>query len=114
MDLSMEYLTDLKGTQVTFNAVTEPLFNFPAQAWIIFKKLDEESNRLTKEDSAAGLGPSDTSGKFLCRPATGTEPKKAAIRVSQAVDTPPDHLELIAFRTFIKLDYNVIPRLLGY
>ncbi|KAJ5210975.1 hypothetical protein N7491_010790 [Penicillium cf. griseofulvum] len=98
MDSSMEYLTDLEGTQ----------------KWIRLEKLGEESSRLTKEDTAAELGPSDTSGKFLCRPATGTETKKAAIRARQAVDTPPDHPELIAFRTFIKLDCDVVPRLLGY
>jgi hypothetical protein len=133
-DSSMEYLTDLAGTQVTFDAVAEPPpFNFPAQKWIILEKLSEEPNPLTKEDIAAELGPSDTAGKFLCRPASeeddnrraflriyqqvpiaGTETKKAAIRASQAVDTPPDHPELIAFRTFIRLDCDVVPRLLGY
>ncbi|KAJ5465563.1 hypothetical protein N7530_009350 [Penicillium desertorum] len=133
MDSSMEYLTDLEGTQVSFDAVAEPPFDFPAQKWIILEKLGEESNRLTKEDIDAELGPSDTAGKFLCRPASekddnrraflriyqqvpiaGTETKKAAIRASQAVDTPPDHPELIAFRTFIKLDCAVVPRLLAY
>ncbi|CAI7634572.1 unnamed protein product [Penicillium glandicola] len=133
MDSSMEYLTDLEGTQVTFDAVSEPPFNFPAQTWIILEKLNEESNRLTKEDIAAELGPSDTTGKFLCRPArkeddnrraflriyqqvpiAGTETKKAAIRASQAVETPPDHPELIAFRKFTKLECDVVPRLLGY
>jgi hypothetical protein len=133
MDSSMEYLTDLEGTQVTFDTVAEPPFNFPAQKWIILEKLGEESNRLTKEDIAAELGPSDTAGKFLCRPASveddnrraflriyqqvpiaGTEMKKAAIRASQAVETPPDHPELTAFRTFMKLDCEVVPRLLGY
>ncbi|KAK4868354.1 hypothetical protein LT330_007076 [Penicillium expansum] len=101
--------------------------------WIILEKLGEESNRLTKEDIAAELGPSDTAGKFLCRPASeeddnrraflriyqqvpiaGTETKKATIRASQAIDTPPDHPELIAFQIFIKLDCDVVPRLLGY
>ena len=133
MDSSMEYLTDLEGTQVTFDATTEPPFNFPAQKWIILVKLGEEPNCLTKEDIAAELGPSDTSGKFLCRPAgeeddnrraflriyqqvpiAGTETKRSAIRARQAVDTPPDHPELIAFRTFMKLDCDVVPRLLGY
>lgn len=70
IDSSIEYLTDLEGTQVTFDAVTEPPFNFPAQKWIILEKLGEDSNRLTKEDIAAELGPSNTSGKFLCRPAS--------------------------------------------
>lgn len=129
----MEYLTDLEGTQVTFDAVTEPPFNFPAQTWIILEKLDECSNRLTKEDIANDLGPSDTAGKFLCRPASaenenrraflrvyqqvpiaGTETKKTAIRASQAVETPPDHPELIAFQTFTRLDCDVVPKLLGY
>ncbi|CAG7931453.1 unnamed protein product [Penicillium olsonii] len=133
MDSSMEYLTDLEGTQVTFDAVAEPPFNFPAQKWIILEKLGEESNRLTKEDITAELGPSVTTGKFLCRPASevddnrraflriyqqvpvaGTETKNAAVRATQAVDTPSDHPELIAFRTFIKLDCDVVPRLLGY
>ncbi|CRL26683.1 unnamed protein product [Penicillium camemberti] len=133
MDSSTEYLTDLEGTQVTFDAVAEPPFSFPAQKWIILEKLSEESNRLTKEDIAAQLGSSDTAGKFLCRPASeeddnrraflriyqqvpiaGTETKKAAVRARQAVDTPPDHPELIAFRTFIKRDCDVVPRLLGY
>ncbi|KAJ5918126.1 hypothetical protein N7454_010501 [Penicillium verhagenii] len=59
----MEYLTDFEGTQVAFDAVTEPpSFNFPAQKWIILEKLGEESNRLTKEDITAGLGPSDSTG----------------------------------------------------
>ena len=130
--LSMEYLTDLEGTQVTFDAVAEPPFNFPAQKWTILEKLSEDSNRLTKEDVAAGFGPSDTIGKFLCRPASegddgrraflriyqqvpiaGTETKKASIRAIQA-DTSPDYPELIAFRTFMKLDCDVVPRLLGY
>lgn len=57
----MEYLTNLEGTQVTFDAVAEPPFIFPAQKWIILEKLGEESNRLTMEDTA---------GKFLCRPAS--------------------------------------------
>ncbi|CAG7987605.1 unnamed protein product [Penicillium salamii] len=129
----MEYLTDLEGTQVTFDAVADPPFNFPAQKWIILEKLGEDSNRLTKEDIAAELGPSDTAGKFLCRPAgevddnrraflriyqqlpiAGTETKKAAVRASQAVNSPPDYPELIAFRTFMKLGCDVVPRLLGY
>lgn len=129
----MEYLTDLEGTQVSFDAFAKPPFNFPAQKWTILKKLSEESNRLTKEDIATELGPSDTVGKFLCRPANekddgrraflriyqqvpiaGTETKKASIRASQAADTPPDYPELIAFRTFMKLDCDVVPRLLGY
>jgi hypothetical protein len=133
MDSSIEYLTDLEGTQVTFDAVAEPPFNFPAQTWIILEKLGEDSNRATKEDVDKGFGPSDTWGKFLCRPASeeddnrraflriyqqipiaGTEAKKAAIRATQAVDTPPDHPELIAFQTFTKLDCDVVPRLLGY
>ncbi|KAJ6125605.1 hypothetical protein N7471_012922 [Penicillium samsonianum] len=119
MESSMEYLTDLEGTQVTFDAVTEPPFNFPAQTWIILEKLDECSNRLTKEGIANDLGPSDTAGKFLCRPASaenenrraflriyqqvpiaGTETKKTAIRASQAV--------------FTRLDCDVVPKLLGY
>lgn len=29
VDSSMEYLTDFEGTQVTFDAVAEPPFNFP-------------------------------------------------------------------------------------
>ncbi|KAJ5947652.1 hypothetical protein N7466_000667 [Penicillium verhagenii] len=66
MDSSMEYLTDLEGAQITFDAITEPPFNFPAQKWIILEKLR-------------------SSGK------TGTETKKAGIRASQAVNTPPDH-----------------------
>lgn len=133
MDSSIEYLTDLEGTEVTFDAVAEPPFNIPAQKWMILEKLGEESNCLTKEDIAAELGPSDTSGEFLCRPAgeeddnrraflriyqqvpiAGTAAKKAAIRAKQAVDTPPDHSELIAFRTFMKLGCDVVPRLLGY
>ncbi|KAJ5920209.1 hypothetical protein N7516_011067 [Penicillium verrucosum] len=133
MDSSREYLDELEGTQVTFDAIAEPPFNFPAQKWIIIEKLGEDSNCLTKEDIAADLGPSDTSGKFLCRPVTkeddnrraflriyqqvpiaGTETKKAAIRARQAVDTPPDHPELRAFRTFRKLGCDVVPRLLGY
>ena len=114
----MEYLTDFEGTQVTFDAFAKPPFNVPAQKWTIVEKLSEESNRLTKEDIAAGFGPSDTVGKFLCRPSSekddgrraflriyqqvpiaGTEAKKASIRASQAVNTPPDYPELIAFRT---------------
>jgi hypothetical protein len=133
MDSSMEYLTDLEGSQVTFDAVAEPPFNFPAQKWIILEKLGEVSNRCTKEDIANGLGPSDTCGKFLCRPASeeddnrraflriyqqvpiaGTEVKSAAIRARQAVDTPPDLPELMAFRTSMKLDCDVVPRLLAY
>jgi hypothetical protein len=133
MDSSIKYLTDLEGTQVKFDAVAEPPFNFPAQTSIILEKLGEDSNRLTKEDIAAELGPSDTAGKFLCQPASeedhnrraflrihqqlpiaGTETKKAAIRASQAVDSPPDNLELSAFRVFTKLDCDVVPRLLGY
>ncbi|KAJ5970800.1 uncharacterized protein N7479_000718 [Penicillium vulpinum] len=133
MDSSMEYLTDLEGTQVTFDAVADPPFNFPAQTWIILEKLSEDSNRLTKEDIAAELAPSDTAGKFLCRPASeeddnrraflriyqkvpiaGTETKNAGIRANQAVDTAPDHRELIAFRTFTELGCDVVPRLLGY
>ena len=133
MDSSIEYLTDLEGTQVTFDAVAEPPIEFPAQTWMILEKLEEESNRLTIEDIVAELGPSDTAGKFLCRPAgeeddnrraflriyqqipiAGTETKKAAIRGRQAVDTPPDHSELIAFQTFTELGCDVVPRLLGY
>ncbi|KAJ5907804.1 hypothetical protein N7495_000486 [Penicillium taxi] len=133
MDSSIEYLTDLEGTQVTFDAVAKPPFNFPSQTWITLEKLDEESNRLTKEDVAAELGPSDTAGKFLCRPASeeddnrraflriyqqvpiaGTETRKATIRASQAVDTPPNHPELIAFKKFTKLNCDVVPPLLGY
>lgn len=119
MDSSMEYLTNLEGTQVMFDAIAEPPFIFAAQKWIILEKLGEELNRLTKEDTA---------GKFLCRPASeeddnrraflhiykqvpiaGTETKKAAIQASQAVDTPPDHPELITFWTFIKLDCDIVP-----
>ena len=129
----MEYLTDLEGTHVTFDALVEPPFNFPAQKWTILEKLGESSNRLTKEDIAAGFGLSDTVGKFLCRPSSekddgrraflrvyqqvpiaGTETKKASIRASQAVTTPPDYPELIAFRTSTKLYCDVVPRLLGY
>lgn len=136
MDSSIQYLNDLEGTQVMFDAVAKPPFIFPAQKWIILEKLSEDSNRLTEEDITAQLGPSDTVGKFLCRPASedendnddrraflriyqqvpiaGTETKKAAIRASQAVDTPPNHPELIAFRTFMELECDVVPRLLGY
>ncbi|KAJ5554963.1 hypothetical protein N7461_003433 [Penicillium sp. DV-2018c] len=111
----MEYLTDLEGSQVTFDA------------------LGEVSNCRTEEDISNGLGPSDTCGKFLCRPASdeddnrraflriyqqvpiaGTEVKSAAIRARQAVDTPPNLPELMAFQTFMRKDCDVVPRLLAY
>ncbi|CAG8268624.1 unnamed protein product [Penicillium salamii] len=133
MSSSTEYLRGLEGTLVTFDAVTEPTFSLPAQTWIIMKKLGEESKRLTSEDIARGRGPSDTAGKFLCRPAggkddgtraflriyqqipiAGTESKKRAIRAGQAVETPPDLPELKVFLKSTEINCEVVPRLLGY
>ncbi|KAJ5484499.1 hypothetical protein N7453_011967 [Penicillium expansum] len=128
----LEYLTDLEGTEVTLDAVTEGSLHFPAQTWVIVKKLEENPCRLTQKDVTDGMGISDTFAKFLCRPAgpgnetklafmrihqqvpiAGTEFKKTSVRAGQAVDEPGNR-ELIALKSFMRFGCEVVPRLLGY
>lgn len=132
MKYPLEYLTDLEGTEITLDAVTEEPLHFPAQTWVIVEKLEENPGPLTQKEVTDGIGISDTSAKFLCRPAgagneaklafmrihqqvpnTGTEFKKASLRARQAVEYPGNK-ELVALKSFMMLECEVVPKLLGY
>ncbi|KAJ5528584.1 hypothetical protein N7527_001977 [Penicillium freii] len=131
MTSPLEYLTDLEGTEITLDAVTEAPLHIPAQTWVIVEKLKEDPCRLTREDVSDGIGVSYTSAKFLCRPAgPGNETKlafmriyqqvpiagtefKPRLRASQAVEEP-ENGELVALKSFLIHECEVVPRLLGY
>ncbi|OQD65500.1 hypothetical protein PENPOL_c006G04774 [Penicillium polonicum] len=132
MTSPMEYLTDLEGTEIAFDAVPESPFCFPAKTWVLVKKLDEDADPLTQKEVTDGIGISDTSAKFLCRPAgpdnaaeyafmrihqqvpiIGTEVEKASIRASQAVEEP-ENRELVALKSFFIRGCEVVPKLLGF
>ncbi|KAK4866897.1 hypothetical protein LT330_008060 [Penicillium expansum] len=128
----LEYLTDLEGTEVTLDAVTEGSLHFPAQTWVIVKKLEENPCRLTQKDVTDGMGISDTFAKFLCRPAgpgnetklafmrihqqvpiAGTEFKKTSVRAGQAVDEPGNR-ELIALKSFMRFGSREQPSVTSF
>ncbi|OQD62456.1 hypothetical protein PENPOL_c012G02445 [Penicillium polonicum] len=84
MTSPLEYLTDLEGTEITLDAVTEAPLHIPAQTWVIVEKLREDPCRLTREDVSDGIGVSYTSAKFLCHPAgPSNETKLAFMRIYQ-------------------------------
>ncbi|KAJ5413434.1 hypothetical protein N7465_005739 [Penicillium sp. CMV-2018d] len=86
MTSPLEYLTDLEGTEITLDAVTEAPLHIPAQTWVIVEKLREDPCWLTREDASDGIGVSYTSAKFLCHPAgPSNETKFAFMRIYQQV-----------------------------
>ncbi|OQD90270.1 hypothetical protein PENSOL_c059G00330 [Penicillium solitum] len=131
MTSQIDYFTDLEGTEITLDAVTEAPLHIPAQTWVIVEKLREDPWRLTRKDVSDGMGVSYTSAKFLCHPAgPGNETKlafmrirqqvpiagtefKPTLRASQAVEEP-ENKELNALKFFLIHGCEVVPRLLGY
>ncbi|KAJ5788857.1 uncharacterized protein N7518_005868 [Penicillium psychrosexuale] len=93
----------------------------------IIKKLSELPTPITPEDSAVGMGPAFTEGKYHCRdgnetafmriykqiPLDGTRLEDSDVRKPQA-RPPGDHVELEALKFLTEQECSVTPRLLGY
>ena len=100
---------------------------YPLRRWTIIKKLSELPKPITPEDSAAGMGPAFTEGKYSCRdgndmaymciykqiPRDGTRLGSSDVRKTQA-RPPRKHVEMEALKFLTERQCSVTPRLLGY
>ncbi|KAJ5832816.1 hypothetical protein N7474_001127 [Penicillium riverlandense] len=129
----MEVLPKMIGETITTRCSKPPdSVLYPHRDWIVMEKLSEHPYSVTPEDSAEGMGPAYTAGKYLCRlaragnenklafmriykqiPLAGTALDNSSVRKAQASEDH-GHVELEALKRLTEQRCTATPELLGY
>lgn len=124
----IHFLPNMSGKKITIGFEDGPdATRYPLWEWTVIEKLSELPIPITPEESAVGMGPAFTEGKYHCRdgketafmriykqiPLDGTRLEDSDVRKPQA-GPPGDHVELEALKLLTEKECSVTPRLLGY